>query len=182
MPDKPPGVVMPITPMLDMTFQLLFFFILNYHPNALEGQMELALPVPDTKQAKDQPANPDPGTLDPTQEPPSSVTLVVRTQQSGDGEPSISRITVKVKKEETESESSVDTPGGNLQPLTLKLAEVIKENGLDEKNAVSLQCERRLKLRAAVKIMSIYHDAFVQVYPAKKDFYYPKFGCLPPTD
>ena len=31
--------------MLDMTFQLLFFFLLNYHPTAPEGQMDLALPT-----------------------------------------------------------------------------------------------------------------------------------------
>src|SRR5947207_2085199 len=40
-----PEVELPITPMLDMAFQLLTFFLFTYHPSALEGQMELALPV-----------------------------------------------------------------------------------------------------------------------------------------
>jgi biopolymer transport protein ExbD len=39
-------IALPIAPMLDMTFQLLFFFIMNFNPADLEGQMEAALPAP----------------------------------------------------------------------------------------------------------------------------------------
>ena len=39
-----------ITPMLDMSFQILFFFVMTYHPSALEGQLEMLLPA--TGQAK----------------------------------------------------------------------------------------------------------------------------------
>jgi biopolymer transport protein ExbD len=35
---------MPIVPMLDLTFQLLFFFVVNFHPADLEGQMDMSLP------------------------------------------------------------------------------------------------------------------------------------------
>ena len=47
---KPPNeskVQLPITPMLDMTFQLLFFFIVNFKGMStatIEGQMDMALP------------------------------------------------------------------------------------------------------------------------------------------
>ena len=37
-------IVLPITPMLDMTFQLLFFFITSFNPADQEGQIEMALP------------------------------------------------------------------------------------------------------------------------------------------
>jgi biopolymer transport protein ExbD len=47
-------VTLPIAPMLDMAFQLLTFFIFTYHPSAMEGQMELALPSKMEAQAKDQ--------------------------------------------------------------------------------------------------------------------------------
>ena len=65
--DAPLDIVLPITPMLDMSFQLLFFFIMSFNPNtAFEGHMALALPSEQTKQARDQskpdpltPANPD---------------------------------------------------------------------------------------------------------------------------
>src|SRR3954451_20142197 len=39
-------IVLPITPMLDMTFQLLFFFIVNFRPapSTIEGQIDMGLP------------------------------------------------------------------------------------------------------------------------------------------
>ena len=37
------GVEVPITPMLDMAFQLLTFFILTYHPMPVEGQFVMNL-------------------------------------------------------------------------------------------------------------------------------------------
>ena len=37
-------IALPITPMLDMTFQLLFFFIMNFNPVDIEGQLDAALP------------------------------------------------------------------------------------------------------------------------------------------
>src|SRR4051812_236618 len=36
-------VVLPVTPMLDMTFQLLFFFIINFNPADQEGLLDMAL-------------------------------------------------------------------------------------------------------------------------------------------
>src|SRR5580704_14962561 len=42
--DAPTEVNLPITPMLDMAFQLLMYFILTYHPSAMEGQMDLSMP------------------------------------------------------------------------------------------------------------------------------------------
>ena len=45
------GVEVMITPMLDMTFQLLFFFIINFNPADQEGLMDMALPSEAVKQA-----------------------------------------------------------------------------------------------------------------------------------
>ncbi len=51
------GLAAVVTPMLDMTFQLLFFFILNFKPLSQEGQVELSLLAADDKgrTAADQP-------------------------------------------------------------------------------------------------------------------------------
>jgi biopolymer transport protein ExbD len=38
---------LPITPMLDMSFQLLAFFIMTFHPAPTEGQIAMSLPPPD---------------------------------------------------------------------------------------------------------------------------------------
>jgi biopolymer transport protein ExbD len=44
-------IVLPITPMLDMSFQLLSFFILTFHPAPQEGQFSMTLPKPDASNA-----------------------------------------------------------------------------------------------------------------------------------
>src|SRR5205823_44660 len=54
MAEPAPEIVLPITPMLDMAFQLLTFFIFTYHPSALEGHMDLTLPAAGEAKAKDQ--------------------------------------------------------------------------------------------------------------------------------
>jgi biopolymer transport protein ExbD len=40
----PIDVALPITPMLDMSFQLLSFFILTFNPHPTEGQLAVMLP------------------------------------------------------------------------------------------------------------------------------------------
>ena len=42
--DAPIEIVLPITPMLDMSFQLLAFFIMTFKPAPTEGQIALTLP------------------------------------------------------------------------------------------------------------------------------------------
>jgi biopolymer transport protein ExbD len=73
-----------ITPMLDMAFQLLTFFILTYHPVPVEGQFNMnllpAAPVLDTNAQtapSDAPANPElPAAL-------RTMTTVLRAGPSG---------------------------------------------------------------------------------------------------
>lgn len=44
-------IALPITPMLDMSFQLLSFFILTFTPTPIEGQMSINLPKVDTNES-----------------------------------------------------------------------------------------------------------------------------------
>src|SRR3954453_11888023 len=53
-----------ITPMLDMSFQLLAFFIMTYHPSALEGHIPGSL-VPPENFAKKGPKDNTPALTDP---------------------------------------------------------------------------------------------------------------------
>ncbi len=74
-----------ITPMLDMSFQLLAFFIMTYHPSALEGHIPGSLVPPEDFAKKSKDNNPTP------QENPLSVPeeeLLPELQES---------ITVKIK-------------------------------------------------------------------------------------
>src|ERR1700681_756958 len=71
---------LPITPMLDMSFQLLTFFIFTYHPSALEGQMEMNLPREAPAAAKNT-ADIQPSTSDTDLPLPSDVTVIIRTSQ-----------------------------------------------------------------------------------------------------
>jgi biopolymer transport protein ExbD len=45
--ETPVDVTLPITPMLDMSFQLLSFFIITFHPMPTEGQLSVNLPKVD---------------------------------------------------------------------------------------------------------------------------------------
>src|SRR5438094_6992978 len=52
--DKPVEVQLPVTPMLDMAFQLMFFFLATFNPSSIkEGQMELSLPSKSDVKAQD---------------------------------------------------------------------------------------------------------------------------------
>ena len=58
--ELPVDVTLPITPMLDMSFQLLSFFILTFHPMPTEGQLAINLPKVDaSEQPQDSPTLPE---------------------------------------------------------------------------------------------------------------------------
>jgi len=62
-PEAPSEVTLPITPMLDMAFQLMFFFLATFNPiSASEGEVDLSLP------AKSEPAAQDVKRAEPTKE------------------------------------------------------------------------------------------------------------------
>ena len=142
-------VDVPITPMLDMTFQLLFFFILNYNPSPREGQMDMTLPTPkDMVKAVDKPKAPEyktPGEDEEPEEPPE-VTVIVKTQHDRRNEGIISEVSVMTNS----GPKLVPTPGGKLDELAEYLTQL--REGLKNKNDVKLQGDSRLKWEAIVKV------------------------------
>jgi biopolymer transport protein ExbD len=81
-----PEVSLPITPMLDMAFQLLTFFIFTYHPSALEGQMEMALPTEEQTKKADKPDDVDPfKQVDKTAMPEMQIELTVVVEERPNG-------------------------------------------------------------------------------------------------
>jgi biopolymer transport protein ExbD len=75
-----------ITPMLDMSFQILAFFIMTYHPSALEGHIPGSLVPPDNFAKKSKDNNPLPAEQQPLSIPEDE--LLPELQEA---------ITIKVK-------------------------------------------------------------------------------------
>ncbi len=87
-PEGPAGVQLSliITPMLDMSFQILAFFIMTYHPSALEGHIPGSLVPPDNFAKKSKDNNPLPAEAPPLSIPEDD--LLPELQEA---------ITVKIK-------------------------------------------------------------------------------------
>jgi biopolymer transport protein ExbD len=80
-----PEIVLPITPMLDMTFQLLFFFIVTFNPSKEVSRPPQLLAEEQSKQAVD-PKNINPLTKPDDRRilPKSTFTLAVERRDAGD--------------------------------------------------------------------------------------------------
>lgn len=142
-----PEPVLPVTPMLDMAFQLLAFFIFTYHPSDLEGQMQLALPANDAKAAhKPEDVKPDSSAdKDPTLEVESDLTVIVKTANDPANVGDISSMTVE--------DRAGPTPVDNLEALKVYLTKV-KANP-DSKPAIKVQGDSRLKWSRMVEVMDV---------------------------
>src|SRR5207249_4090980 len=126
-------VALPIVPMLDMSFQLLFFFIITFNPGAVEGQMAMNLPATGEAKAQKQEDVDLTKQSDPVLDVPSdfvvsvkyyeqNVTLVVRDSEKVYD---IGKITDMDKLTSNEQRKEVDK-------LLARLTEKLKEK-LDEK-------------------------------------------------
>ncbi len=123
-------VMLPITPMLDFTFQLLFFFLLWFRPSASEGQMDLALPT-DKPIVSDVVKNVEKEVGDPEEvEEPPEVTVIIKAIR-GDDPRTLGQI----------SEISVQTKQGT---------DLIREDGADTDRLLVLLQEHLKKLRDAM--------------------------------
>lgn len=172
--EAPMEVTLPITPMLDMAFQLLMFFIFTYNPSALEGQMDLALPAKADKQAHNQQdvsqtseAHKDPDDIDV----PLDLNVRVHAQEV--------RYTVTLE------EGVVRTPMDNLDALKEHLRKIFKDKaaaisdkikGMDTKEreetlrnelkkvAVKVQGDTKLPWKYVVEVMDACRMAGVKAF------------------
>ncbi len=146
---KPPNeskVQLPITPMLDMTFQLLFFFIINFNPADQEGLMDMALPSEDIKQAKNQKDVKQEAAADKDPlEFPSDLTVKVRTQLDGVNDGEISALSVR------NLEGKEDPVEGGLAWLKTMLEG--KRQEMTNKDNIKVQGDSKLKVRSLMKVM-----------------------------
>ena len=149
-PSDDPGVQLPITPMLDMAFQLLAFFIFTYHPSDLEGQMELNLPDKPEAAATEVLDKPMPAMAE-DEEPKveADITVFLRTQHDGRLDGDISQIIVR----EGPDEFPVETPEALLKELTKRRAKLTNKEG------IKLQADGKLKWAKFVSIKDVCRKA-----------------------
>jgi biopolymer transport protein ExbD len=151
-------VTLPITPMLDMTFQLLFFFIISYymfqkdHPKmVIEGQMDLSLPTEAAEaKAKDQDDSDihAPSHTDATAEDlfKDAITLTVEAEDRGDA--------IKVIHLKQAKLPEVDPPPANLAALSDKLKDIAQSPDA-LKQSLWIQCDAKLQWSVAVQVMDV---------------------------
>jgi biopolymer transport protein ExbD len=145
-----PEPVLPITPMLDMAFQLLAFFVMTYHPSDLEGQMDLSLPSEKITKA-DKPEDVDvmkPSDQKPI-ELPTNLTVIVRTRQDGVNNGRISDLTVQ--------DDAGPQPVDNLAKLKAHLEKV--RQTVEQKENIKIQADGKLKWDEVVRVMDACRQA-----------------------
>jgi len=142
----PADVELPITPMLDMTFQLLTFFILTYHPSAVEQQMDFSLPATGAKKAANE-KDVDPNRPSDTElELKADMTVSVR-QNGGD----ISQIVVTSPL----GDRAFTTP----KELEDYLTKVREDPALKEKHNIQIQAESSLKYAKLIEVVDACRNA-----------------------
>src|SRR5262245_29427034 len=145
-------VLVPITPMLDMTFQLLFFFLVFFHSAALEGQMDLALPTDAPKVAPEKPQPTEKAIGEDDVEEPPEVTVIVRAIQGDDPQTvgKISEISVQLK----EGLTPIREDGADEERLLVLLQEHLKKvrETLGNQKDVMMRGERKLRWQYVVKV------------------------------
>jgi biopolymer transport protein ExbD len=129
--------------MLDMTFQLLAFFVLTFHPqSAVEGKVEFGLPA--DPQARNTVPEPPavPAEPDPAPDEETRLTVVVRSLRDGVSDGNISALLVQ----SPEGEMAVR----DLDELRRSLQQ---RRGDSNKGQVRIAAEGRLKYGCLMDVM-----------------------------
>jgi biopolymer transport protein ExbD len=158
------GIV--ITPMLDMAFQLLAFFILTFHPSDLEGALDLNLPFEGEAMAEQK--EPDPTNSDTALDKrPPEVEIIVTANSEG----AIFQITVNVKRRVEAKDDIIERQGQNIGDKAGNEAERLAQlrkhlegaiNQIENKEDVKLQADENLRHMYTVQIMDMCTQAGFQ--------------------
>jgi biopolymer transport protein ExbD len=146
-----PEPTLPVTPMLDMAFQLLAFFVMTYHPSDLEGQMELSLPSEAISQAKDKEDIKQDAQVDKEQDLnlSANLTVIVRTQRDNINNGLISGISLQ------------DDAGTGAVDTLDKLREELKSRRatVENKENIKIQADGKLKWEEVINVMDVCQQA-----------------------
>ncbi len=141
---------LPITPMLDMAFQLLMFCVFNFHPSDLEGQMELAMPTDAASQAaKPEQVDPKAQSEKNQLDIPADLTVVVNTQLDGTNNGRISHLRVDDRAGKTEIH--------DIKELREHLKKV--RESLENREGMKIQGDSKLHWSSVVEVMDTCREA-----------------------
>jgi len=165
-----------VTPMLDMSFQILSFFIMTYHPSALEGHIAGSLAPPEitaTKAKENQqldiipPSVPEDMLLPEVQD---ALTVIIKTAGAGEiGQPP-EKVLLKRKIEPAPVQVADVSKNWDTakQDLSRELKRVKKEGGMEHGN---------IKIEADANLRQEY---VMEVYDICKQSGFPKIHFVPP--
>ncbi len=139
--NAPMDVELPITPMLDLAFQVLLFFILTYHPSDLEGQVEMSLPdLAQAKAAKPENVKPN-SSATGALELPAEVTVLLYIRRDGQRDGSLGRIVVQEKQgnKEIANKEALEKYLEKIRPGLANTNDIKLAGDSDLKNAVTME-------------------------------------------
>jgi biopolymer transport protein ExbD len=167
-----------ITPMLDMSFQILSFFIMTYHPSALEGHIDGNLLPPTLRAEKGEKKTEKLEDFPPVDSPPDledAVLVILRTTGSDgkkgavDGAPRQILIKRPVEVRPVPVVEDDLPPREGLKVLTKELKRILKEPGQSGSN-IKIEGDGDLK-----------HEHLMNVFDACKMAGYQNISFVAPA-
>ena len=177
--DPGTSVAIPIVPMLDMTFQLLFFFVATFNVSEGEGQMKMNLPSTGEAKAKDQSQVDLTKQSDTELDVPSDFVVVVKSFPGG--------LTVAVRDNAKVTEIGsiqdldklkFDEQHKRLMELMDKLTDKLKAK-YEEKKKEDPKASNNVKIEANAAMR---YSTLVSVMDACLKAGYSQVGFAPPPD
>jgi len=138
---KTEEIEIPITPMLDMAFQLLTFFILTYHPAPSEGQFSMNLLPAQPAVSMDAPAPTEAAAANDL--PAGLKTLPATLYARDDG--SLGRVTL--------GETEID----GMEAFSKELETILKDPTLPFDQTV-IKADPRLKYAELMKVVNVFSE------------------------
>jgi biopolymer transport protein ExbD len=129
---------LPITPMLDMSFQLLAFFIMTFRPAPTEGQIAMTLPKQEGGEA---------ALIAPSPFDEKPVRYIITVEASDDGQ--IKRMSLK----EADSANEPKDLGSDVHAYAAELAKLAEQNKGKPPAKLTLEIEPKLVQAYVVQLL-----------------------------